>query len=186
MRSVRFGGFGERQRDNMVVELIKEIAVGVGLGAHTNIVPVRYALIYDEEVLIFSDLVDGLELGDVIGDWHGPLYEGKSRDAVTARLCSLAAQCARGHERSCANMHPLANRRGEHAIGNQWPTTFTIQVRAKQTTTEEWVHTLLRTDAEVLEAAGRTVAHVPRHARRQAAAQCRLRAIQALANDQAA
>ena len=51
MKSVRFSGMSDRERDDLTVELIKEIALGVTLGSHPNIVAVRYALVYEDEVL---------------------------------------------------------------------------------------------------------------------------------------
>lgn len=103
------------------------------------------------------------------------------------------ARCARGYEASCATLHPLADRHRAQSGGPtagraplSWPATFTIQVHAKPAT-EEWIHVLLRKDEEVLEAAGRTVAHVSRDktARKQVVALYRLLAIQALAKEQA-
>lgn len=98
-----------------------------------------------------------------------------------------------GTARMCATLHPLADRLRAQSGGPtagraplSWPATFTIQVHAKPVT-EEWIHVLLRKDEEVLEAAGRTVAHVSRDktARKQVVALYRLLAIQALAKEQA-
>ena len=92
------------------------------------------------------------------------------------------ARCARGKEASCATLHPLAAKKSSMLL--PWPATFTLRVPAKAAT-HEWVSMLMRKDEEVLEAAGRTAAHVPRDpiARQNAVALRRILALQALAKE---
>lgn len=95
------------------------------------------------------------------------------------------ARCARGKEASCATLHPLAaKKKSKSSMLLPWPATFTLRVPVKATT-HEWVSMLMRKDEEVLEAAGRTAAHVPRDpiARQNAVALRRILALQALAKE---